>query len=171
MSLIVGKTPAALAALGAALLAGFASTRSADVVSAETLAPATVAVSVEDAAAMFDDRDGCEGCSHGYWKNHPNAWGPTGFATTDIWDSVFSVQVFGPTFTLLDALKQGGGGVNALGRESTAALLNGQHDGVEYCFPSTSRLFDDVKKAISIGAPSPLARRLDMLNNKGCPLN
>ena len=167
------KTPTVLVALGAAaLLAGFASTRTADSVSTEDVTT-TVSLSIADSADMFSDRDGCEGCTPGYWKNHtdPSDWGPTGFSPSDIWDTVFGVSLFGPTFTLLDALSQGGGGVKALGRAATAALLNGAHPDVSYCFPSNSRLFSDVKKALHLNLPEPLARRLDNLNNKGCPLN
>ena len=111
-----------------------------------------------------------EGCSPGYWKNHTEAWGPTGFSPNDDFDTVFGVDAFSPDVTLLEALQTGGGGLNKLGRQGTAALLNASHPDVE--FPLTqAEVLDAVQAAILSGDYEPLASRLDDLNNLGCPLN
>jgi hypothetical protein len=74
-------------------------------------------------------REGGEGLTPGYWKNHLAAWGPTGYVPTQYFDNVFGV---GPHVTLLKALQTGGGGAKALGRHATAALLNAGHPNISY---------------------------------------
>ena len=74
------------------------------------------------------------GCTPGKWKNNTDIWGSTGYAPGDDWDTTFSVDAFNPDLTLLEALKQGGGGLKALARHATAALLNAAHPGIAYPF-------------------------------------
>jgi hypothetical protein len=52
---------------------------------------------------------------------HFDSW--TVYTQTDTYDSVFGVSAFPVTLTLLQALGQAGGGINALGRHSVAGLL------------------------------------------------
>lgn len=73
-----------------------------------------------------------EGCTPGYWKNHLDDWGPTGFSPTDDFDTVFNVDFFDPDITLLKAAKMGGGGVKKIARHGTAALLSAAHPAVNY---------------------------------------
>jgi len=66
---------------------------------------------------------GFEGCTPGYWKQpqHFDSWPSPyvpGMAFEDVFDDVFGSS------TLLDALKFKGGGLQALGRHTVAALLN-----------------------------------------------
>jgi hypothetical protein len=57
----------------------------------------------------------CEGCTPGYWKvcQHLDSWGPTGFNTTDTFNSVFGVTQYvdckGTPYTLLDVMYLNGG--------------------------------------------------------------
>lgn len=44
-----------------------------------------------------------EGCSVGFWKNHEEDWPPTGFNTTDLFNTVFGRNAF-PGLTLLNVL-------------------------------------------------------------------
>ncbi|MBA2293170.1 MAG: hypothetical protein H0W15_12030 [Gemmatimonadales bacterium] len=60
------------------------------------------------------------GCSPGYFKNHAF---PAGFTSSTTFASVFGNNVFGSA-TLLDVLKTGGGGLEALGRQTVAAFFN-----------------------------------------------
>lgn len=87
------------------------------------------------------------GLTPGYWKqqHHFDDWGPTGYAPGDKVDVVFSAFVlahgvpyygpiengFGSDLTLLQALKQGGGGEKALLRQAVAALLNCTHPDIQ----------------------------------------
>lgn len=84
---------------------------------------------------------GGEGCTPGFWKNwtglgpQPNVWpagtNPSTTLFSDIFDNAF------PGLTLLDALKQGGGGLNALGRHAAAAYLNALSLNVDYDLTAT----------------------------------
>lgn len=75
---------------------------------------------------------GDEGCTPGYWRNHPEDWAPTGYNTSDNFDTVFDVNYFSPDITLFQAVKLGGGGVKQLARHGTAALLSAAHPDVNY---------------------------------------
>src|SRR5258708_6163199 len=63
-----------------------------------------------------------EGCSPGYFKNHPDA--PTGYNRSQTLDAVLQTTAFPSTLTIDDALSLKGGGVNALARHAAAAILN-----------------------------------------------
>jgi hypothetical protein len=72
-----------------------------------------------------------EGCTPGFWKNHPEAW--ERFLTSETVGSVFSsapAPIAG--LTLLQGLQLGGGGVKALTRHGIAALLNAASTTVDY---------------------------------------
>lgn len=71
---------------------------------------------------------GTQGCTPGYWKQdqHFDSW-PAAYSQSASFNATFGIGTnwFPNSLTLLDALAQGGGGANALGRHATAALLNG----------------------------------------------
>lgn len=73
-----------------------------------------------------------EACTPGFWRNHLEDWGPTGFSPSDDFDTTFGVNFFTPDKTLLDAVKLGGGGINKLARFGVAALLNAAHPDVDF---------------------------------------
>jgi hypothetical protein len=84
--------------------------------------------------SLAHDR-GCEGCTPGYWKNHPEAWPATGYSPGDsFFDVFFEVTVENGGPTLLDALNAQGGGISALARHAVAALLNAASPCVDYYF-------------------------------------
>jgi hypothetical protein len=68
-------------------------------------------------------------CSHGYWKNHEEAW--VTYNTTDVFDTVFGLPYFGDGRTLIQTLNTGGGSKNAVGRHAVAVLLNSEAYGTE----------------------------------------
>ncbi|MDP6047547.1 MAG: SdrD B-like domain-containing protein [Phycisphaerae bacterium] len=74
-----------------------------------------------------------EGFTPGYWKqcHHFDDW--QGYEPSDSYEDVFGVDAPGDK-SLKEALRTGGGGVNALLRHSTAALLNAAHNGVDYAY-------------------------------------
>jgi hypothetical protein len=121
------------------------------------------------------------GCTPGYWKNHPDAWPPTGYSLVQLVDSVFAAAAAYPgigSSTLLEALDFGGGpGVDGaariLLRAAVAALLNASHPGVTY--PMTeAQVIASVDAALASGDRDTmliLASALDADNNLGCPLN
>ncbi len=123
---------------------------------------------------------GNEGCTPGYWKNHPGAWPPTGYATGQRVDSVFAGSSGYPDLaaaTLMEALSFAGGpGVEGaaeiLLRAGVAALLNAAHPGVAY--PRTVAQVVTAVDAALLSANRDtmlvLAAALDADNNLGCPL-
>jgi hypothetical protein len=108
---------------------------------------------------------GDEGCTPGYWKNlrkHGDEWAAAGISLEADFDGTFGVDLFTPDITLGDAVRAKGGGVNALARHATAALLSAAHSGVDYPV-SVADVIELVK-----------ARDKDTLegyNELGCPLN
>ena len=122
-----------------------------------------------------------QGCTPGYWKNHPLAWGPTGYTTGQAVNSVFAIPAglssLG-TATLAQALDFGGGsgldgGARILLRAGVAALLNSAHPGVSYPDEPASAVIAAVNAALASGSRDTMisvAARLDAQNNLGCPL-
>lgn len=105
---------------------------------------------------------GTDGCTPGFWKNHLALWGPTGFIPGDVFDTVFGVNLFGPGFTLDDAINAKGGGVKKLARHGTAALLSAAHPDVAYPLEVAG-----VIAAVQAGDADTLAD----FNELNCPLS
>ncbi len=103
-----------------------------------------------------------QGCTPGYWKNHLDAWGPTGLSPSDDFDNTFGVDLFDPDITLGQAIDAKGGGVKKIARHGTAALLSALHPGVAYPFTA-----DEVIAAVQAGDVDALAKA----NELGCPLD
>jgi len=112
-----------------------------------------------------------QGCTPGYWKqpHHFDSW-PVPFTPASLFSEVFD-DAF-PGKTLLKVLRGGGGGLNALGRHTVAALLNAAAGGVSFgltrpevidffndVFPGTKDQYNDLKDSF------------EALNKQGCPLN
>jgi len=122
-----------------------------------------------------------EGCSHGYWKNHPGAWASTGLTPDQTVESVFEEADAYPAIaaaTLAEALRFHGGpeaegGARNLLRQAVAALLNATH--ADIAFPRTGQeVVDDVNQALASGDRHEmltLAGELDWDNNLGCSLD
>jgi hypothetical protein len=119
-----------------------------------------------------DGKDGGEGCTPGFWKNHPEEW-PAPYDPADLFSDVFGVTIAGdPDLTLGEALRLGGGGENALARAAVAALLNAASDEVNFEF-TVEEVIEKVQDAIASGDPEEiedLKDELDRENNRGCPL-
>ncbi len=125
---------------------------------------------------------GDEGCTPGYWKNHPEQWdGVTPDATTtiqytDLFNATFGVTPaqsgLADSVTLMDAVNLGGGGLMALDRHAAAALPSAESVNYSYSLAGVISLYRD-----AVGADtgpesiySALAK-LSAANNKDCPLN
>jgi hypothetical protein len=109
------------------------------------------------------------GCTPGYWKQtqHFDSW--VGYAPGDSFEAVFGRDVPG-TPSLLYALKQGGGGLVALMRHATAALLNASNPkvGSPYSVGDVIALF---QQAFDSGDYEGTKDTFAGLNETGCPLN
>jgi hypothetical protein len=119
------------------------------------------------------ERLGAQGCTPGYWKQsqHFDSWAV--YTQADLYNTVFGANAFSSTFTLLQALQQGGGGINALGRHSVAALLNAVSPQVAY--PITSTQVIALTRAAIISRSATLIEQtknqLESYNQLGCPVS
>ena len=115
--------------------------------------------------------DGDEGCTPGYWKqpHHFDSW-TAPFDPDDSFSDHFD-NAF-PGQTLLDVLKQGGGGLNALGRHTVAALLNAASPDVAFCVTADEviQMFNDVWPGTNTDYQA-LKDFFEECNEAGCPLN
>jgi hypothetical protein len=119
---------------------------------------------------------GREGLTPGFWKNNAekhgaSAW--TGYSPDQTVESVFG-DAFGSlgSLTLVQALGQKGGGINALLRHSVAAVLNAANTDVDYAL-TTQQIVNAVNEAVDDGAAAieQLKNELDAYNNYGANVN
>lgn len=114
-----------------------------------------------------------QGCTPGFWKQpqHIDSW--VGFLPTQNYDEVFGVDFFTPDRTLLVALSTGGGGLDALGRHSVAALLNASNPDVNYPL-SVAEIIDLVQAIEPEEDPEEIENLKDLFqdfNEAFCPLS
>ena len=121
------------------------------------------------------------GCTPGFWKNHRDAWVPTGYSPSQTIGSVFVNASAFPTLansTLLQGLSFPGGSTlqgaaQTLLRAGIAAALNAAYPGFNYPL-STGDVISQVNSALASNRRSTmlnLATILDADNNFICPLN
>jgi hypothetical protein len=112
---------------------------------------------------------GGEGCTPGYWKqgHHFDSW-TAPYTPDTLFDDVFE-NAF-PGLTLLDVLKLQGGGLEALGRHTVAALLNAASGNVSYPL-TVSDVINGFNAVFPGGNYETLKDRWAALNEAGCPLN
>lgn len=115
---------------------------------------------------------GGEGCTPGYWKqpHHFDSW-TAPYDPTDLFSVHFDDAFSG--MTLLDVLKQGGGGLKALGRHTVAAVLNAASGGVDYDLTEANIIdgFNDLYPDASKSEYNGLKDVFADFNEQGCPLN
>jgi len=124
-----------------------------------------------------------DGCTQGFWKNHPEAWPAHIQPGDDLADYFVAAppELLGDT--LMDALNYRGGkgylgAARILLRTAVTAMLNIEHSDVEYIgyhrgFPFLVDLQDAVNDALNSGDREcmlVLSEDLDYYNNWGCPL-
>ncbi|MBK1640945.1 hypothetical protein CKO12_03440 [Chromatium okenii] len=110
---------------------------------------------------------GTEGFSPGFWKNHACSadlkdWEATGYTKNDSVADVFGIDACG---TLLDALSAGGGGVNALLRQSVAGLLNASNPNIDYEY-TVAEVIQMTQTAVSTGNYSATQSLLETENSQ-----
>jgi hypothetical protein len=164
-----------LAVCGFAVAATLAGVGLATVTTTSTSTPTTTTTppptSTTTTTTTTTTPPGQEGCTPGFWKNHPEAW--VGYLPSQTFASVFGVAVPGQPaeLTLGAALELGGGGANALARQAVAALLNAAHPEVDYPL-SEAQIIAMVNAAITSGNAATiesLKDTLDEANNLTAP--
>ncbi len=115
---------------------------------------------------------GGEGCTPGYWKQeqHFDSW-TAPYAPATLFSAVFE-DAF-PGLTLLQVLSLQGGGLNALGRHTVAALLNGASGGVSYDLAAAQVIaeFNALYPSADKDSYEALKNTFATFNEQGCPLN
>ncbi|MHC4425384.1 MAG: DUF7507 domain-containing protein [Planctomycetota bacterium] len=155
-------------------------------VRSDPLGPMTNCVKDEDCARICPEHcgGGDEGCTPGFWKNHPGCWCGL-YHPDDLIGSVFDLGGLsndlngdGKPDTLMDALKYKGGkgaegAARNLLRHAVAALLNACDPDVDYPLS-----LGEVKELVKIYVETPdrggmlaLKDFFDALNNLGCPID
>lgn len=133
-------------------------------------------ITYRDSAGVTDIDLGCppvggEGCTPGFWKqpHHLDSW-TAPYDPSDLFSAHFE-DAF-PGMTLLEVLSQGGGGLNALGRHTVAALLNAASADVDYAFTPAQviSLFNSAYPGTSAQYEA-LKNQLETENERGCGLS
>jgi hypothetical protein len=121
------------------------------------------------ATVSASKKKGSEGCTPGYWKQdqHFDSW--TGYDPDQAFDTVFE-DAFGD-MTLLEVLSQGGGGLNALGRHTVAALLNTASPDVDTAYTNPQTVIDLFNGVYPGGDYEGLKNIFAGYNELGCPLS
>lgn len=115
------------------------------------------------------------GCTPGYWKqkHHFDSWEATGYLPTQTVASVFGpLDASIDGLTLEQALKLGGGGLNALIRHAVAALLNAAHPDVNStAYPTPAHVISATQAAVAGGTVETTKNSFEAANEAGCPLS
>ncbi len=123
------------------------------------------------ALSVPNERTGGEGCTPGYWKQeHHFADWTAPYDPDDPFSDHFE-DAF-PGLSLVQVAANGGGGLNALGRHTVAALLNSANTEVSYDL--TPQEVIDAFNNLYPGSKDDyesLKDRFEGLNEQGCPLN
>jgi hypothetical protein len=114
---------------------------------------------------------GLQGCTPGYWRqaHHYGNWTAPYTPNTlfsDVFDNAFPGRTLGQVVAL------GGGGLNALGRHTVAALLNAASGAVDYGIADPQDVIDAFNAVYpgSNSAYNTLKDQFEGYNEAGCPL-
>jgi hypothetical protein len=111
---------------------------------------------------------GQEGCTPGFWKNHPEAF-PASYTAGTTLGSVFTgLPAEYASLTFAQALALGGGDLNALLRHAVAALLNAASAGVDYPL-TAAEVIAQTNAAIASGDYETTKDLFDQYNNLTAP--
>jgi hypothetical protein len=115
-----------------------------------------------DPEAGFSPRG--QGCTVQFWSAEANLelW-PEGYPTSRRAGEHF------PERTYLDVLRSNGDGLEALGRQAVAGILNAAHPGVEYGM-APEMVVGAFNRAATDGVYDGLRDALETLNHRRCPL-
>lgn len=109
--------------------------------------------------------EGGEGCTPGFWKNHPDVW-PIPLDTD--FDTTFGRDAFNPDITMEEAVDLKGGQLNALSRHAAAAYLNAVSPVVSYDM-TTAEIIAAFQAAFDSGDYNTTKDMFEQLNEQGCP--
>ena len=118
-----------------------------------------------------EPQGGGQGCTPGFWRqpHHFDHW-PAPYTPDMLFSDVFE-DAF-PGMTLVEVVSQGGGGLNALGRHTVAALLSSSNPNVDYDVSAAGVI--DAFNAVYPGSKADytaLKNEFAGFNEQGCPLD
>ena len=135
--------------------------------------------SADELVVITVDCFGDQGCTPGFWKNHPELWHT--YSPGQTVDSVFAVPLALSDLgddTLLQALAYGGGpgalgGAKNLLRQAVAALLNAADPDVAYPMTEADIIsqVNDALASLDKDTMNELKNTLDENNNLGCGID
>lgn len=122
----------------------------------------------DPSSVVVEAAGGGEGCTPGYWKqaHHFGSW-TAPYTPSTLFSAVFE-NAF-PGKTLLQVLETGGGGLEALGRHTVAALLNAASPGVSSDL-TVSQVIAKFNAVFPGGNYEALKNEFAGFNEQGCPL-
>jgi hypothetical protein len=156
---------AALTAFGGMGYAANAVSKSVSAVT-ETVSLSKKVPAVDTSTPATDQYGGGHGCTPGYWKQpqHFFRWGS--IPQSQSYNTTFGVTAaqsgFANSFSLLQALANGGGGLSALGRQAAAAYLNSRTPGMGFPY-TTAQVIALVHDAIVSGNAKTIESTKDAL--------
>lgn len=111
-----------------------------------------------------------QGCSVGFWKQsrHFDSW-PAPYLPDTPFEDPFEREA-ADELSLLEALELRGGGLNALIRQSAAALLNAASSDIEYAY-NVAQVVARFQAAFDSGDYELTKDAFESANQAGCPLN
>ncbi|MEO1751944.1 hypothetical protein [Thiofaba sp. EF100] len=142
------------------------------------------------ASATCEAYSGDQGCTPGFWKNHPEYWDGMGSddkTATIKYPMAFNVALDGThmgnpvnvtsaqsgledSVTLMDAVNLGGGGLKALNRHTAAALASADSINYPYSVQGVKELYWDAVGLIpGPETVSSALKKLSDANELGCP--
>jgi hypothetical protein len=123
-------------------------------------------------AKYFNEEDGNgggAGCTPGFWRQEQHfAYWTAPYTPGTLFGAVFD-DAF-PGKTLLDVVWLGGGGLNALGRHTVAALLNAASPEVDYGM-TPQEVIDAFNAAFASGDYETQKDAFEGLNEQGCTVD
>jgi hypothetical protein len=163
--------PAQAVAACLALVSAVACSSNSSLESPNAPSPSTTAHHDEPVDPPPPPPKGGEGCTPGFWKQaqHLDSW--VGYSTGASFNTTFGVTT-SPDTTLLQSLGANGGGVNALKRHATAALLNSAATGSVSFDMTSAQVIAAVQAALADGGDIEGTKNiLAGFNEQGCPLS
>jgi len=147
----------------------------------DTAPPQTVTLTSSTTVTLtfINHAYGTQGCTPGFWKNHPDLW--VGYNTDSLIGDVFDIPAELSDLaddTLIEALNYGGGkgtigAARNLLRHAVAALLNASHPHVNYTM-TDNQIINAVNLALASldrDTIEELKNQLDTYNNAGCSID
>ena len=129
--------------------------------------------STGDCEPLTVEKLGAKGCTPGYWKQSQHFDSYVGYSPTDSFETIFGRDAYTGDPSLLAVLNFGGGGLEALGRHTVAALLNSSSPSVNYKYTSSQviSMFQQAFDSHNATTIENTKNLLEAAHSGGCPIS